>query len=395
LSGAPSDPSPVSLATRVVHAGNGPEGESGALVPALPMSIVFGHGNARGYAYGRDHNENWERLERALTDLEEGQGAVTFGSGIAAIAAVVECWGIGHKIVVARDAYTGTRELLQHLTEAGRCTTELVDATDLDEVARACQGAALLLIESLGNPLLTVADLRRCAEIAHEAGAITLVDNTFATPLLVQPLRLGAELVVHSVSKYIGGHSDLMLGAIVTNATARLPELRYQRANAGAIPGQLETWLALRGLRTLDVRLRRQIASADRLAERLGDFPGVVRVHYPGLADHPQHDLAARQMAGGFGAMLAIELDCDAATAEAVCAATKIWTNATSLGSVESLLERRARWAGEEYLPPGLVRLSVGVEDADDLLQDLSQALDLVGLTGAGNLVSGEPLPAG
>jgi len=390
-----SDADRARIATRVVHAGNGPVGQSQALVPPLPMSVVFGHGNPLGYSYGRDHNENWERLEEALTELEEGQGAVAFGSGMAAIAAVVESCGVGHKIVVAQDAYTGSRELLRHLSQAGRCTTELVDATDLDSVRRACQGAALLLIESLGNPLLTVADLRRCAEIAREAGAIAVVDNTFATPLLVQPLRLGADAVVHSVSKYIGGHSDLMLGLVVTNNSDLLPKLRYQRTNTGAIPGQLETWLALRGLRTLDVRLRRQVATAALLAERLQKIPGVVRVHYPGLVDHPQHELAERQMNGGFGGMLAVELDCDAATAERVCTATQIWTNSTSLGSVESLLERRARWAGEEYLAAGLLRLSVGVEDPDDLLQDLTQALVQTGLTESANRESAGRPPAG
>jgi cystathionine gamma-synthase len=381
LSSIQPDRDQASLATRVVHAGRTLESESGALVAPLPMSVVFSHGNPRGYSYGRDHNENWERLEAALTDLEEGLGAVVFGSGMAATSAVVESCGIGHKIVVARDAYNGSRELLRHLDQVGRCTTELVDATNLDSVRRACQGAALLLVESLGNPLLTVADLPRCAEIAHAAGALMLVDNTFATPLLVQPLRLGADAVVHSVSKYIGGHSDLMLGVIVTNNSDLLPNLRYHRTSVGAIAGQLETWLALRGLRTLDVRLRRQNATAALLAERLQHVPGVARVHYPGLADHPQHELAARQMKEGFGAMLAIELDCDADSAERVCTATRIWTNSTSLGSVESLLERRGRWVGEEYLPPGLIRLSVGVEDHDDLLQDLTQALVQAGLT--------------
>jgi cystathionine gamma-synthase len=258
----------------------------------------------------------------------------------------------------------------------------------LDSVRHACQGAALLMVESLGNPLLSVADIRRCAEVAHQVGVFTLVDNTFATPLVVQPLRLGADAVMHSVSKYLGGHSDLMLGVIVTNDSDLLPKLRHQRSISGAIPGQLETWLALRGLRTLDVRLQRQMASAAFLAERLQQLPGVVRVHYPGLPDHPQHELAVQQMRGGFGGMLAVELDCDASVAERVCTATRIWTNATSLGSVESLLERRARWAGDEHLPAGLLRLSVGVEDADDLLWDLVQALHQAGLSVAADRVS-------
>ncbi len=372
----------------MVHPDTSPQGEGRALIPPLPMTSVFGHGNKQGYAYGRDHNENWERLEDVLAELEEGTGALVFGSGMAAIAAVLQSCGIGGRIVAARDAYTGTRALLRHLAEAGQCALELVDATDLDAVARACRGASLLHIETLGNPLLTVPDLRACSEIAHQAGAIAVVDNTFATPLLVQPLTLGADVVVHSLSKYVGGHSDLLMGALITNVSDVLPKLQYQRSNAGAIPGQLETWLALRGLRTLDVRLRRQTESAMFLAERLRTLAGVARVHYPGLTEHPQHDLAARQMHGGFGAMISVELDCSAESAERFCAATRIWTNATSLGSVESLLERRGRWAGEEYLPAGLVRMSVGIEAAEDLLGDLTQALAAAGIsTPAGSSV--------
>lgn len=367
----------------MVHPDVSPQSDGRPLVPPLPMSAVFAHGNSNGYSYGRDNNENWQRLECVLADLEEGDGALVFGSGMAAIAAVIQSCGVGRRIVAARDAYTGTRELLRHLAEAGQCAVEFVDATNLDAVARACRGASLLHIETLGNPLLTVPDLRACAEIAHQAGAIAVVDNTFATPLLVQPLTLGADIVVHSVSKYIGGHSDLLMGAVITNASDLLPKLRYQRSNAGAIPGQLESWLALRGLRTLDVRLRRQIRSAMFLAEQLSGFAGLAKVHYPGLAGHPQHDVAVRQMRGGFGAMIAVELDCDAATAERFCAATQVWTNATSLGSVESLLERRARWAGEEYLPAGLIRMSVGIEAAADLLEDLTQALIAAGVSSA------------
>ncbi|MGA2872534.1 MAG: PLP-dependent aspartate aminotransferase family protein [Candidatus Dormibacteria bacterium] len=371
-------------ATRVVHAGDRPRGEDLALVPPLPMSVVYGHGNPLGFYYGREHNPNWERLEGALADLEDGRGALVFSSGMAAISAVLEVCGLGHRIVAARDAYIGTRERLGRMSAEGKCSAELVDATDLEAVRRACQGAGLLVIESLGNPLLTVPDIRACAEVAREAGAVTLVDNTFATPLLVQPLRLGADLVVHSVSKYIGGHSDLIMGAVVSDRQDLLEGMRYQRTHAGAIPGHLETWLALRGLRTLDVRLRRQMGSAAALAERLKSLPGVTRVHYPGLEEHPQHRLAERQLHGGFGAMISIEVNADAEAAERVCAATRIWTNATSLGAVESLLERRARWAGDEYLPAGLLRLSVGVEAWEDLFEDLARALARAGVAAAG-----------
>jgi cystathionine gamma-synthase len=250
-------------------------------------------------------------------------------------------------------------------------------------VAAAAKGARLVWVETLGNPLLTVPDLARCAAAAHAAGALLVVDNTFATPILCRPLNSGADIVVHSASKYIGGHDDLMLGlAVVRSNDGLLEQLHYHRTNAGGCPGQLEAWLALRGLRTLDVRLRRQVASAAVIAEAMQAAPGVLRVHYPGLSDHPQHRLASEQLDGGFGAMVSIELAANAEQAEHFCAATKVWTNATSLGSVGSLLERRGRWVGEEALPPGLVRLSVGVEDPKDLLSDLAQALVTVGLGG-------------
>ncbi len=366
----------LSAATQVVHGGRTPDPLTQALVPSLPLSIVFGHGNQAGYAYGRDHNRNWESLERALALLEGGAEALTFASGMAAIAAVFETCAVGAKVVIAEDAYTGTRELARHLSQQGRLEVVSVVATDLERVRAACAGARLLVIESLGNPLLSVPDIRACADIAREAGALTLVDNTFTTPLLVRPLTLGADLVVHSVSKFLGGHSDLMLGAVIVTDPELLAGLRYCRSNFGSVPGQLETWLALRGLRTLDVRLQRQVTSAQWLAEELNRLPKIQRVHYPGLPQHPQHQLARRQMPAGFGAMLSLELDCGAEEAESVCQATRIWTNATSLGSVESLLERRARWAGDDYLPPGLLRLSVGIEDKEDLLSDLVQALE-------------------
>jgi len=302
---------------------------------------------------------------------------------MAGIAAVLELVPEGGKVVVARDAYIGSRELLRHLEERGRCEVERVDATDSEEVAAAAKGARLVWVETLGNPLLTVPDLARCAASAHAAGALLVVDNTFATPILCRPLNLGADIAVHSASKYIGGHDDLMLGLVVVRREeGLLEELRYHRTNAGGCPGQLEAWLALRGLRTLDVRLRRQVVSAAVIAKAVQAAPGVLRVHYPGLPDHPQHLLAAEQLDGGFGAMVSIELAADAEQAERFCAATKVWTNATSLGSVGSLLERRGRWAGEEALPPGLVRLSVGVEDPQDLLSDLAQALVSAGLGG-------------
>ncbi len=365
-------------ATRVVHSAGPPDPRSGALVPPLVMSATFAHGNPEGLAYGRDRNPTWELLEKAVADLEGGAGAVSFASGMAGVAAVLDLLPLGAEVVVARDAYSGTRELLAHLEATGRLRRRVVDATD-PRAPEAALGAAMVWLEALGNPLLSVPDLPAWKEAAGRAGALLVVDNTLATPLLCQPLALGADLVVHSASKHLGGHSDLMLGVVAGDDPDLLQRLHAHRTRQGGCPGQLEAWLTLRGMRTLAVRIERQAASAAWLAGRLLGSPRISAVHYPGLMGHPQHDRARRQLKGGFGAMLSIEVDTDAAGAERVCAATRIWTNATSLGSVESLLERRARWAGEEYLPAGLIRLSVGIEEREDLLRDLAQALALVG----------------
>lgn len=366
-------------ATRLVHGPGLPEADTGALVPPLVMSATFAHGNQEGLAYGRDRNPTWEMLETVVADLEGAAGAVAFSSGMAAIAAVLALLPLGAEVVVADDAYTGTRDLLAHLAEEGRLRRRLVASTGPDAPS-AVGGAHLAWLETLGNPLLTVPDLRSWSEAVHREGALLVVDNTLATPLLCRPLELGADLVVHSASKHMGGHSDLMLGVVAAADPELLDRLRRHRTRLGAVPGQLEAWLTLRGLRTLDVRLRRQGETAAWLAQELRSWSGVLWVHYPGLPDHPQHRLARERLQGGFGAMLSVELGAGAAEVERACAAARIWTNATSLGSVESLLERRARWAGEEYLPEGLVRLSVGVEERLDLLDDLAQALALAGV---------------
>lgn len=380
MSGGASGEPRLGIATRVVHGAGFEDPVSGAVVPPLAVSVTFDHSNPSRMAYGREHNPTWALLERAIADLEDGNGAVSFGSGMAGVAAVLALVPAGAKVVVARDSYTGTRELLQQLEAAGLCEVDLIDSTDPDALGRAAAGAALIWLETLGNPLLSIPDLARGALVSRQAGALLVVDNTFATPILCRPLTLGADLVLHSASKYIGGHDDLMLGVVAARDEDLLRRLTDHRTNHGACPGQLEAWLALRGLRTLDVRLARQTASAQRLAVALAAAPGVLRVHYPGLSDHPQHQLAESQFHGRYGAMISIELDLAAEAAERFCAATRIWTNATSLGSVESLLERRARWPGDADLPAGLVRLSVGVEDPDDLLSDLLQALAAVGL---------------
>ncbi|MHB1639368.1 MAG: trans-sulfuration enzyme family protein [Candidatus Dormibacteria bacterium] len=371
----------LELSTRVVHGSGFRDELSGALTPPLVVAATFDHANLQGLSYGRDHNPTWALLERAVADLEGAASGVAFASGMAGVAAVLDMVPQGGRVVVARDSYTGSRLLLRDLEASGRCQVQAVDATDLEAVDRAVGGAALLWLETLGNPLLSVPDLLACSRLAHARGTtLVAVDNTLATPLLCRPLELGADLAVHSASKYIGGHDDLMLGVVLARDDELGERLRHNRTSRGGCPGQLEAWLALRGLRTLDVRLCRQVETAGWLAERLATSRGVRQVHYPGLPAHPQHRLASERLPRGFGAVISIELDASAESAERFCSATRIWANATSLGSVGSLLERRGRWEGEEHLPPGLVRLSAGIEAKEDLLADLAQALGTAGL---------------
>jgi cystathionine gamma-synthase len=343
----------------------------------IDLSATFHQGGPTEYA--REHTAIWASLEEAVGVLEGG-AAVALSSGMAAVAAVLELVPPGGVVVVPDDAYTGTRLGLGHLESLGRVIRRVVDVADAAAVGGACEGAALVWLESPTNPLLELADLAAAAGAAHASGALVAVDNTFATPLLQQPLALGADLVVHSATKFLSGHSDVVLGVVAGRPGEPLERVREHRTRWGAIPGPFESWLALRGLRTLAVRLERAQATAALLAERLERHPAVFRVRYPGLAGHPGHDLARRQMDGP-GAMLSFEL-ADAATADRFLDALELATVATSLGGVETLLERRSRRRGEEQLPPGLVRVSVGLEDGEDLWADLGAALDRAGRRG-------------
>lgn len=295
---------------------------------------------------------------------------------MAAIAAVVETLPLGAKVVAPVDAYSGTRRLLSDLEEHGRVRRALVDITDVQATLTACADSDLLWLESPTNPMMRVADLARLTAGAHESGALVAVDNTFATPLLQRPLSLGADFVVHSVTKLLAGHSAVVLGAVVT------PEHRddlndviaQHRQMRGAIPGPLEAYLALMGIRTLAVRLDRAQANAAELASRLESRAGVAQVMYPGLPSHPDHALATRQM-DGFGTMISFLMADGMTAADSVCRGVRLCTPGTSLGGVETLIERRARWSGEEGVPPGLIRLSVGIEDVEDLWADLDHAI--------------------
>jgi len=330
-------------------------------------------GRTGGREYTRDHaTPAWEALEEVAGELEGGE-AVAFSSGMAAVAAVLDLVPAGALVVAPTDCYLGVTALLADGQEQGRWRAEFVDVTDTASAAAAARRADLVWLESPTNPLLDVADLRALCSAAREGGALVAVDNTFATPLLQQPLRLGAHIAMHSATKFFGGHSDLLLGIAVGNSPELGERLRRRREFAGAIPGALETFLVLRGLRTLWLRLEQGQRSAGELARRLAEHPAVTRVRYPGLASDPGHAQAAAQMTG-FGAVLGFEVQ-GAEAANAVCDSVRVISAATSLGGVESTIERRGKIAGQEHVPPGFLRLSVGCEHVEDLWDDLAGAL--------------------
>ena len=358
--------------TLAIVAGRGERVAGGPVNVPVHFTSTF-HASDAGISYAREGNPTWSAFEETLGALEGG-AALAFASGLGAIAAVLEGVPMGGVVVAPRDAYTGTRGALADRHARGLVEQRLVDVTDTAAVVEAAEGAALVWLESPTNPLLGVADIAAVSEAAHAAGAVVAVDNTFATPLLQQPLQLGADVVVHSATKFIAGHSDVLMGAAVTADEAMFDALHRRRTLAGAIAGPMEAFLALRGLRSLPVRLDRAQASATVLAQRLSDHPAVVRVRYPGLPTDPGHDLALKQMTGP-GAVLSFEV-ADADGAERVCAAAGLIVHATSLGGVETTMERRRRHPMEDHTPDSLIRVSVGCEHVEDLWADLEQALE-------------------
>ena len=326
---------------------------------------------AREYSRG-DATPGWEALEEVIGELEGGE-AVAFGSGMAAASAVFDLLPAGARVVAPADCYAGVHALLEDGRQQGRWQVELVDITDTAAAAAAARRVDLVWLESPTNPLLGIADLPAVCAAAREGGALVAVDNTFATPLLQQPIALGAHIAMHSATKFLGGHSDLLLGIAVAGSPQLGERLRRRREVAGAVPGALETFLVLRGLRTLALRLDQGQRSAAELARRLAGHPAITRVRYPGLPDDPGHARAAAQMTG-FGAVLGFEVQ-TAAAANTVCDTVRVIRSATSLGGVESTIERRAKLSGQEHLPAGYVRLSVGCEHVEDLWDDLVSAL--------------------
>ena len=338
----------------------------------VPPTFASTYRDGGEIGYGRFDNPTWSAFERTIGELEGGH-AISFSSGQATSTALLTPLARGAAVVFPRDAYTGTRALLSELEQRGALSLRAVDVTDTAAVLAALGGARVLWLESPTNPMLGIADLPRLLQAARAARVFSVVDNTFATPVLQQPLALGADAVLHSATKYLGGHSDLVMGVVVTANPQRREVLAEHRTMRGAVPGVMEAYLALRGLRTLAVRVREQSATALELARRMAGDRRIGWVHYPGLPSDPGHERASAQM-GAFGGMVSFELP-DADAADRLVGALRLVVGGTSLGGVESTIDRRRRWPGEEQVPAGLLRLSVGLEHVEDLWEDLDQSI--------------------
>lgn len=347
------------------------------LTPPIHLASTFvlvGDPQPSSLGYARGGSPAYDPLEAALAHLEGGVSGVLFNAGVAAANALLDEAKPGTALVMPEDAYYGIRVRAQEVFPARGIEVRLVNQCDLQALDAALDGASFLWTETPTNPLLAVSDLAEIGKLAAKRGVPWACDNTFATPILQRPLEYGAIASMHSVTKYIGGHSDVLLGAAVCADADLATRLRSRRSSAGTQPDGFSSWLARRGLQTLPLRVRHQSDSALELATRARQHAAVEHVYYPGLADDPGHALADRQMEGRFGGIFSLLIRGGADAAQAVVESVKIWTPATSLGSVESLIERRARWAGETA-DPALLRLSVGLEDVDDLWRDLEQAL--------------------
>ena len=370
--------------TLAIHAGQEPEAVTGAVVVPIFQTSTFAQeavGKHTGYDYARTANPTRTALETCLAALEGGRWGLAFSSGMAASDAVAHLLSAGDHVVMGDDVYGGTYRLFARVFDRLGVALSPVDMREPARAQRAMRKKTKLVwIETPSNPLLKVLDIAALAEIAHKGGALALVDNTFASPYLQQPLKLGADIALHSTTKYIGGHSDVVGGALVGNEPELRSRLAFVQNAAGGVPGPLDAWLVLRGAKTLALRMERHSANAQAVAIWLHEHPKVLRVNYPGLASHPHHDLARRQMRE-FGGMVSFELRGGEAAAKRMAARTEIFTLGESLGGVESLIEvplpmTHASVRGTKLAPPaGLVRLSVGIETVGDLIGDLAQAI--------------------
>ena len=377
--------------TLSVHAGNEADPATGAVAPPIHLATTFRHGpsgeRVAGYEYQREGNPTNDRLREALAALEGGETACTFASGMAAMTTLLECLPNGARVLFPDDCYSGLRMLFQEFLPERGIVAEVVDMADLEAIRAACATpVAMLWIETPSNPLMKISDIASLAGIGHAAGAVVVVDNTFATPWIQRPLELGFDFVVHSTTKYLNGHSDIIGGVAIASGASHNAEnaerLAFLHNAVGAIASPFDSYLVLRGLKTLNVRMQRHCENALELAGWLEAQAGVRRVTYPGLPSHPQHALARRQM-HGFGGMIALELDTDLAGSRRFLEACELFTLAESLGGVESLIEHPAIMT-HATIPPeqrarlgigdSLLRLSVGIEEVGDLKGDLDRA---------------------
>ena len=370
--------------TRAIHEGQQPDPATGAITVPIYQTSTFvqeGVGEHKGYDYARVANPTRTALQLCLASLEGAEHGVAFSSGLGAVTTVMHLLNPGDRVVAVADVYGGVYRMFSQVYEPKGYEFEWVPAEELNANAAAHidERTRILWLETPTNPVLNIIDIRAVAEAAHAAGALVVVDNTFASPYLQQPLELGADIVVHSMTKYLGGHSDLVGGFAATNDPTIAERLLFLQKSLGAVPGPFDSWLVLRGLKTLAVRMRRHCENAQAVAGYLSQHPRVQRVLYPGLPTHPGHAIAARQMRD-FGGMVSILLESEE-EAVALCASTKIFQLAESLGGVESLIEHPARMTHASTAdapfaaPRNLIRLSVGIEAVDDLIADLAAAL--------------------
>ncbi|WP_425616509.1 PLP-dependent aspartate aminotransferase family protein [Anatilimnocola sp. NA78] len=384
-----SQPNGHHFRTRAIHVGQDRDPQTGAIVPPIHVASTFvqpGAGEWGKFDYSRSGNPTRSAFEATLASLESGVGGLAFASGMAATHCATMLLSSGDHILAGADIYGGTFRLLHKVVNHAGISVSLAPSTNLSDFEAAIKpNTKLIWIESPGNPLMSITDIAAIAEIAHRQGALLGVDSTFASPVLTRPLELGADIVMHSATKYIGGHSDLLGGALVVRDKTLRDRLYFFQNATGAVMGPFECFLASRGLKTMDLRVRAQSQTAMQLAEWLQQDERVNRVLYPGLKDHPGHAIAARQMDGAFGAMLTFEVKGDFQKTKRVCESTQLFQLAVSLGAVESLIEQPASMSHASYDPAaraahgitdGLIRLSVGLEAYEDLRADLNQALN-------------------
>ena len=383
------DPSKFRFETLAIHAGQEPDPATGAVITPIYQTSTFAQeavGQHKGYEYSRTDNPTRTALQRALAALEGASWGLCYASGLAATQNVWYLLSPGEHVILSDDVYGGTYRLATSVMERYRIGCSLVDLSDLDAVRAAIRPSTRMIwVETPTNPFLKIVDIAAIARLLEGTSIRLVVDNTFASPYLQQPLSFGADLVIHSTTKYLGGHSDVVGGAVLGTDPEILAALRFHQNAAGAIPGPFDCWLVIRGIKTLAVRMRQHCANAQSIAGMLVEHPAVAQVFYPGLPTHANHEIAVRQMPGGFGGMISFTMAAGGAAAREVVERTKLFTLAESLGGVESLIEHPALMTHASMadsgsaVPDKLIRLSVGIENVEDLMDDLAQALNAAG----------------